>query len=181
MKGPDELFSFGGVATINDDFSESGGDTSGLFDDAHSDGSGVGGAWRHADAGDERWWGGSERYFVGVAGPGHGSNGRGEMHVVAHYDAGWFFAGGAFVCGSSVGVFAALDPPVGAKFADFPGLGSGRGGEFGFGQIGSVERFALVFGESVFLFSVFVCNCPGGRDGAAVGMGEVLGRSWRIG
>ena len=41
MDKPDELFSFGGVATINYDFSESGGDTSGLFDDAHSDGSGV--------------------------------------------------------------------------------------------------------------------------------------------
>ena len=71
VEGPDELFSFGGVATINHDFSESGGDTLGLFDDVHSDRAGVGGAGRNKDAGDERWWDGSERYYVGVAAPGH--------------------------------------------------------------------------------------------------------------
>ena len=102
-----ELLSFGGVATINGDFSEVLGDTSGLFDDARSDGSGIGSAGRNTHAGDERWRDGSERYFVGVAAPDHRTNGRGEMHIKAHYDAGRLVVGGAFVCGSSVGVFAA--------------------------------------------------------------------------
>ena len=97
-----ELLSFGGVATINGDFSEVLGDTSGLFDDARSDGSGIGSAGRNTHAGDERWRDGSERYFVGVAAPDHRTNGRGEMHIKAHYDAGRLVVGGAFVCGSSV-------------------------------------------------------------------------------
>ena len=59
----------------------------------------------------------------------------------------------------------AMRPKV-PKLVSDPGSGSFRGGEFRFGQIGVFERRELVFGESVFFFSVVVGDCPGGRDSA---------------